>query len=325
MQLVLDTSGLTLSAQRHMFVIEASDGKKRSISPERITSIAITRHCTLSSKAVELAATHEIPIYFLNAIGKVVARMDAPNFQSIASLRRWQVSFTESPSATTWMVALYQLKTSAQMENLKQIKAPEPVVRSVYAVLQQLEMLSERPLSEAASHILQTEAYIARLYWKALAQALPTNLTFQTRNRRPAQDPFNAALNYLYGMLYTVVETALFAAGLDPHLGIMHADEYNKPVLAFDFIEPFRPWADKLLLEQCLADKVIASHFLKIPNGLVLSKAGKAFLIPLFNDWLHTERIWKQHKTTVRNHIYQLAGKFAAHLRAWADRLNSEE
>ena len=42
-------------------------------------------------------------------------------------------------------------------------------------------------------------------------------------------------------MLYAVVEGGLFASGLDPHLGILHADEYNKPTLAFDMIEPFRP------------------------------------------------------------------------------------
>lgn len=59
-------------------------------------------------------------------------------------------------------------------------------------------------------------------------------------------------LNYYYGMLYTIVEGALFAAELDPHLGILHIDTHNKPVLAFDLIEIFRPWVDALLIETCL-------------------------------------------------------------------------
>ncbi len=54
----------------------------------------------------------------------------------------------------------------------------------------------------------------------------------------------------MYSMLYAVLEGALFAAGFDPHLSILHADEYNKAVLAFDLIEAFRPWIDRLLIEE---------------------------------------------------------------------------
>lgn len=42
-------------------------------------------------------------------------------------------------------------------------------------------------------------------------------------------------------MLYSVVEAGLFTAGLDPYLGILHADAHKKPTLSFDLIEPFRP------------------------------------------------------------------------------------
>ena len=133
--------------------------------------------------------------------------------------------------------------------------------------------------------------------------------------KQSAWDRFNALLNYLYGMLYTVVETGIFAAGLDPQLGLLHADEYNKPVLAFDFIEPFRPWADRLLIEQYQQGAVSRQFFTKIPDGIILNKEGKAFIIPLFNGWLRTERTWGGRKTNVRNHIYQLAGRFAQKLR----------
>ncbi len=62
-------------------------------------------------------------------------------------------------------------------------------------------------------------------------------------------------------MLYTVVEAAIFSVGLDPYLGIWHADQYNKPTLSYDLIEPFRPWMDALLIEQCLDDELTEAMF----------------------------------------------------------------
>jgi CRISPR-associated protein Cas1 len=109
---------------------------------------------------------------------------------------------------------------------------------------------------------------------------LPSAYTFSKRTRRPAEDFFNAALNYWYGMLYSVVEGGLFAAGLDPYLGILHADEYQKPTLCFDLIEAFRPWIDRLLIQACLEKKLLKFHFTKNQYGYFLNKTGKAVLIP---------------------------------------------
>jgi CRISPR-associated protein Cas1 len=315
MQLVFDTKGLVVTRLRGLFCVEAPDGVRRTISPGKVSSIAITQSCALHSGAVELAAAHEIPIYFLSPIGKVTARMSAPNFQSIAALRRKQVHFLEGPDASSWVTGLYLLKTEGQIQNLERLQAKHPSAAQMKSLIKKAADFPQLTMAVAGPKIMAMEATIARQYWQALAQWLPPECDFEKRTRRPSQDPFNASLNYYYGMLYTIVETGLFAAGLDPHLGLLHADEYNKPVLAFDFIEPFRPWVDWLLIEQFTAGKVSAGFFSKVPGGLALNKAGKAFFIPLFNDWLRSERSWGGKKTSVKNHIYQLAGRFAKKLR----------
>lgn len=40
------------------------------------------------------------------------------------------------------------------------------------------------------------------------------------------------------------VEGALIIAGIDPYIGILHRDDYGRPVLVYDVIEIFRVWAD---------------------------------------------------------------------------------
>ncbi len=315
MQLVLDTKDLKIVRKRNMFFIEAPDGVARSISPRKVTSIAVTQSAWINSAAVQLAAEYEIPILFFNMTGRVIARLNGPGFGSIASLRRMQVQFSDTTDATKWMVGVYLLKLQHQEHNLRRLKVSPHYLTKIRAQEPKMEALIDKPLKQAGVHLMAAEAVAARLYWQGLAETLPVDFNFEKRSRMPAQDHFNAALNYLYGMLYSVVESGLFAVGLDPHLGLLHADEYNKPVLAFDFIEPFRPWIDWLLIEQFQAGKVKAGFFKKAGGGVLLDREGKLFFIPLFNQWLRSERPWAGKKTTVKTHIYQLAARYAAKLR----------
>lgn len=315
MQMVLDTKGLRLEKHRGMFLVTPPTGEPRTISPRKLTSIAITQEIWVSSAAIGLAASHEIPILLHHANGKVIARLSAPNFTSIASLRREQLRFVEHTEAGRWIVGLYLLKTQQQQENLRRLNPSSIAAAQIDEQIGKFEQLATLPFSEAAPKIMQTEAVIARYYWQELAQMIPA---FEKRSRRPAQDSFNAALNYLYGMLYTVVENSLFAVGLDPHIGILHADEYNKPVLAFDFIEPFRPLVDWLLITSYQEGNLQAAYFSKLKDGIFLNHPGKAFFIPLFNQWLRTENIWGGHKASPKSHIYKLSGHFAQKLRLQA-------
>ncbi|MEZ5038515.1 MAG: CRISPR-associated endonuclease Cas1 [Saprospiraceae bacterium] len=322
MQLVLDSKGLKLSKQEAVFLLESENGK-RLISPAKLTSIAITANVWLSAAAVMLAINHDIPILFFNRIGKAQARLWSPYFASIATLRRQQIHFCDSTAATTWMIDLFGLKTNGQVSNLQYLKnhttrlstGLDTSIKQIRQQSRKFEDHREQLPEECRQNLMGIEGNLARLYWQSLGNALPRKYAFQKRTRRPAEDWFNATLNYLYGMLYSIIEGGLFAAGLDPHLGILHADEYKKPTLAFDLIEPFRPWIDRLLIEACWKDELKGTFFTKNQHGLFLNKEGKAFLIPLFNDYMRQTITYLDREATVKNHIYHMAGRLAHRIR----------
>lgn len=327
MQLVLDTKGLKLLKKRNSFWVEPPEGagKARQISPNKLDSIAVTQECLISSDAVVLAVKNQIPILFFDRIGKAQGRLWSPYFESIATLRRNQIRFCEGPAATDWIIQLLGLKTDEQIRNLRYLAHRKPNLEtalesSISAMLRQarnFEAYRERSIAQSRNQLMGNEGSIARVYWAAVADGLPEEYRFSGRSRRPAVDIFNVTLNYLYGMLYSVVEGALFAAGLDPHLGILHSDEYNKPTLAFDLIEPFRPWIDRLLIEECFLHNLDAAFYTQNQYGLFLNKSGKAHVIPLFNNYLRSEKRAFNVDTTVKNHIYNLAGKLAQRVRTF--------
>ncbi|MES2614208.1 MAG: type II CRISPR-associated endonuclease Cas1 [Bdellovibrionota bacterium] len=59
----------------------------------------------------------------------------------------------------------------------------------------------------------------------------------------------NSKLNYGYTVLRSLVARFVCASGLHPTLGVYHHNKYNSFALADDFMEPFRPFIDHLVLE----------------------------------------------------------------------------
>jgi CRISPR-associated protein Cas1 len=115
---------------------------------------------------------------------------------------------------------------------------------------------------------------------------LPENFRFETRSRNPAKDEFNCLLNYAYGVLYSIVERACVLAGLDPYVGFVHTDHYQKPSLVFDLIECYRIWSDETVVGLFAARQVKQDMFDKLQNGLTLNKQGKVVLMERFGAYL---------------------------------------
>jgi CRISPR-associated endonuclease Cas1 len=130
-----------------------------------------------------------------------------------------------------------------------------------------LELRARVAESASLEEIRQLEASAANLYWSAWegvqvsfvrkdASRVPDNwLGFEGRRSavnpgtaRNATDPINALLNYLYKLLEAEGHIATQAVGLDPGLGVLHADFRGRPSFVLDLIEAGRPIAERHLL-----------------------------------------------------------------------------
>ncbi|MCS6828359.1 MAG: CRISPR-associated endonuclease Cas1, partial [Caldilinea sp.] len=95
--------------------------------------------------------------------------------------------------------------------------------------------------------------------WKALLQP---PWRFEGRVRRPPTDPVNVLLSYGYTVLLQNVLGAVLTVGLDPYVGFLHRLEYNRPSLALDLMEEFRPLIVDSVVLHCLNNGVIkGEHF----------------------------------------------------------------
>jgi CRISPR-associated protein Cas1 len=87
------------------------------------------------------------------------------------------------------------------------------------------------------------EARAAAYYWKNIFKSIPDF------KRGREEDSPNHLLNYVYAILRATVARSLVGSGLLPTLGIHHRNQYNAYCLADDVMEPFRPYADLIVLD----------------------------------------------------------------------------
>ncbi|EDQ96056.1 hypothetical protein CLOBAR_01823 [Intestinibacter bartlettii DSM 16795] len=132
---------------------------------------------------------------------------------------------------------------------------------------------------------------------------MPEKYKFNGRSKNPAKDEFNCMLNYGYGIMYSNVERACILAGLDPYIGIMHVDNYNRQAFVFDLIEMYRIYIDKIVFKLFTTKKVKKEHFDKVEGGLYLNKAGKEILISKYNEEIEKKIQYKGRKIELQNII----------------------
>jgi CRISPR-associated endonuclease Cas1 len=88
-----------------------------------------------------------------------------------------------------------------------------------------------------------------------------------TGSPRLSVNPPNAMLNYLYALLESESRLAAAALGLDPGIGLMHADTQTRDSLACDLMEPVRPLVDAYVLDWITREPIRREWFFEQRDG----------------------------------------------------------
>lgn len=295
MNLILNTPGLYLCKRGDCFLIQNGD-EKQEISAKKVEQILVTTHAALSTDAIELALDNNIDIVFLRSTGQPLGRIWHSKLGSITTIRRKQLFLQDSPLGLKLVKEWLSEKIDNQIEFLNKLsmnrrdERREAIKETVDKIRKEkaniLSIPDEATVEEVRGSLLGYEGTAGRWYFGMLGELIPSNYSFEGRSRNPALDPFNCMLNYAYGILYSSVEKACIIAGLDPYIGIMHTDNYNKKALVFDLVEIYRGYMDEVVFRLFSTKKVEDMFFDKVESGYYLNKDGKKTLIAEYNKEL---------------------------------------
>ena len=79
----------------------------------------------------------------------------------------------------------------------------------------------------------------------------------------------------------------MIKTGIDPYMGVMHRDDYNRPVLVYDVIELYRIWVDYVVC-LLLMQRVVTDEYYSVreDGSYWLEALGRRVLIQSLNDYL---------------------------------------
>lgn len=245
--------------------------------------------------------------------GSLVSAVSAPR----AARVRAQVALQDSPAGLDLARSVISAKVRKQMVVLQRFGRREHAdqVRDAVAAMEQVLRLL--PDCGSPSEALGVEGAAAAAYFPALGSLLPEGMRFDHRTRRPPLDVANSALSFLYTVMLGECVTACYAAGLDPALGVMHRDQEDRPSLALDLLEEFRPMVvDQVVVSTARVGQFTAGHALveKDRAGVFLTKAGREALIGAYERRMltTTRGALPGFSGTIRRHVYRQAQRMAA-------------
>ena len=325
MELILNTFGVSLNRDNEGFVINTRDGKQR-IPAVGIDSIQISRGAQITSDAVMLAIEKEIEVMFMDKTGKPIGRIWSPRYGSISTIRKGQLNFTYSHNAVEWIKEVLLKKIENQQalmllfnnENHPEVKTEKNIAR-LEDYRTKIRKLDGEIVNDIAPMLRGWEGQASRIYFSTINTFLPEQYRFSVRSQHPALDITNAFLNYGYGILYGRIEGALIKAGVDPYIGILHRDDYNRPVLVYDIIEMYRIWVDYVVYT-LLAQNVITEEFYSVreDGSYWLEALGRRVLIQSLNDYMDeviTQKgVTRSRLTILSLYVQSLAQKFKEEL-----------
>ncbi|SKA90364.1 CRISPR-associated protein, Cas1 family [Clostridium sp. USBA 49] len=292
MKLIVNTSGAYISKKDERFLVKINE-EKQEYSCKKVEQILITTSVLITTDALKLAVENNIDVVFLEYNGQPFARVWHSKLGSIATIRRNQLKLIDISLGTIFVKEWINQKLENQINHLEKLKSNrsegkaeilEEAISKIKEQQQCILNLDNIPIKEIRNTLEGYEGTAGRIYFAALGNIIPEQYAFKGRSKNPAEDMFNCMLNYGYGILYSNVEKACIIAGLDPYIGIMHTDNYNKTALVFDIIEMYRGYMDEIVFKLFSKRQVKKDMFEEVKGGLWLNKEGKLLLISAVNE-----------------------------------------
>jgi CRISPR-associated protein Cas1 len=310
MQLVINSPGTFITQKEGCFRLKNKD-KVFDVSPLKVESIVLSNQAMISTQAVIQALEHNIDVIFLDGYGDPMGRIWFSKLGSTARIRRKQLLAAENATGLELVLEMIRQKLENQLRFLKKLMHARPGKETHFTDALSLIERSKESLTanqdlidDQRNKIMGLEGAAGRAYFQCLSKLMPEKYQFSGRSRRPAKDPFNAVLNYCYGILYSRVEKGCILAGLDPYVGFLHTDNYNKKSLVFDLIEPFRIFAEQTSVYLFTGRKIKDDYFNAQEGAVSLNTQGKPIVVETINVHME-ETVRYRRKNVKRKHIIQ--------------------
>ncbi|GGG94750.1 MAG TPA: subtype I-C CRISPR-associated endonuclease Cas1 [Oceanicaulis sp.] len=261
-------------------VVEAEGAERGRVPLHVIEGVVCFNRTGASPALLAACAEKAITVSFLTPNGRFLARMEGPRSGNVLLRRRQYRLADDGDQCAPVVRGIVTAKAANQRTVIRRALRDhgEKIQPAAAASLEQaslrLQHIARRAAAADQIDVLRGhEGEAGNAYFGAFNAMLHAGgdaFSFNGRSRRPPLDRVNALLSFLYAMLGHDCRSALEGVGLDPQVGLLHADRPGRASLALDLMEELRPvLADRLALTLINRGQVKARDFVVDAGGAV--------------------------------------------------------
>lgn len=304
MRLVVQSFGSTVKKKNNRIVV-SSEGESSEFPISDLKQIILSEAVSITTGALILATENGVDVAIMTSDGVPCCRLLPCSVSGNVITRRNQIKFSETPASWSFISSIIRAKAmnmAGLLKTLAKRRLSEEMVKAAETIRTIAAGIRDTgDLASDAGILRAIEGEASHVYFRTLSNVLPHSVYHGKRMHRPAEDLFNAALNYGYGILYHEVERACYIAGLDPSVGILHTDRYGKMPLVYDVIEPYRqPVVDAAVISLLTRNQLVPTD---LDPNMKLTVDARRKIAGSTLSRLTDEREIEGVKTTIAGHI----------------------
>lgn len=243
---------------------------------------------TLSSALLDALSTHKVALISCDS-SHLPSGIFTPflgHYRSLAVLES-QIALKKQTKAIIWQ-QIIKSKITNQCSALKLAKPNETKAIDSLQSLAKSVQLGDSTYNEAKAAAIYFKALFGNSFTRmrdinsqinaingletqAQVAGDSTAVMADTKDSVP-NAIINSALNYGYAIVRAAIVRTLSSSGLNPALGLSHANAFNPFNLADDIIEPFRAFVDSLVVEMLSLGEFRESSELSLQNRTKLAQ-----------------------------------------------------
>lgn len=318
MVIIIQDYGTSVSKKSNCLCIKNSKGESE-ICIDKVKELHICSACKITSDAISLCIKNDVWVVFMNDRGEPEWEILPFSGGCSPIYKRKQLLLQTRVEGITLIKGFLTEKITNRVRQLKQILRNKSnsdtvlymstCIKKMEQELKKIDDLQGNNMAEIRDSLQGYEGTAGKAYFDCISYLLPEDMKFSHRMRM-AEDLYNCILNYLYGILYAKIKQICQKCRLDPYIGIMHVDSYNKPTFVFDFIETQRIICEEIAFEIC-SDQLITREDTEYCGSLRFLPAAKQLLISKFYEKLNQPCIYRRKKVTIERRIYLRMGEAA--------------
>lgn len=262
----------------------------RTMPLANLESLSLLGSVQITTQAVKVLASRNIPIAYLSLAGRLVAIIDPLDSVS-AEVRRSQIRKLDR---TDVCLELARALVAAKIMNQRTLLLRNHKSLSEEVAADLAKEAKNAAQADSVDSVRGHEGQAAAIYFRhfpgIFKDPISEEFGANGRKRRPPPDPINACLSIAYSMLTHECVAALRIARLEPSIGGFHVSRPGRPALALDLMEPFRPLiADSIAISCFNRGELTEGHFLRTAAGCSLTSAGRRSFFNALGRRMDTE------------------------------------